>query len=179
MRITGGQLRGYKLNHPVSSVIRPTTDRVREALFNILENSVEWSEIRFLDLFCGSGIIALEVLSRGGKEVFSVDQSQKAVFNLKNVSQTLNFQNHEFKVGKIPACLTVIDENSFDIIFADPPYNWSDYNGLLNACSRLLNKNGIVILEHDSNKIPVISILKKYDERKYGQSTLSFFKADE
>lgn len=176
MRITGGKLRGYKLNHQVGSVIRPTTDRVREALFNILENSVDWNESSFLDLFSGSGIIALEVLSRGGKEVLSIDKSQKAINILKNVSQSLSFQNHEFKVGNIPACLTGISNQRFDIIFADPPYNWSDYNGLLNACAMYLNNNGIVILEHDSNIKPQVKILTKYDDRKYGQSTLSFYK---
>jgi 16S rRNA (guanine966-N2)-methyltransferase len=179
LRITGGNLRGFKLNHQVSSVIRPTTDRVREALFNILENSFDWAETNFLDLFSGSGIISLEVLSRGGKKVFSIDNSQKAINNLKNVSKSLRFKNHEFKVGNIPACLTGLSNLRFDIIFADPPYNWSDYNGLLDACALYLSDNGIVILEHDSNIKPQVEILKKYDDRKYGQSTLSFYKNEE
>src|ERR1700723_2999490 len=93
MPIIGGALRGLRLNPPKNLPVRPTTDMAKEALFNILQNQIEFEGIRVLDLFSGTGNISMEFASRGASQVVSVDRSIHCVNYLKDISQQHQLEN--------------------------------------------------------------------------------------
>ena len=120
MRITGGELRGRVVRVPDLPDLRPTASKVRQALFNIL-GSVEGCAM--LDLFAGSGIMALEALSRGAASVTSVESSRRAVRQLQQLRTTLGVETAwRIEQARVETWLKQHDGASFDLIFADPPY---------------------------------------------------------
>lgn len=173
MRVVGGIYRGRKLVGFDGCDIRPTADRVKENLFNIIGGGVVGK--RFLDAFCGTGAMGIEALSRGAAEAVFLDNSEKsAALAEKNFS----------KLG-ISARVTRADtigylkrtENKFDIIFIDPPYA-SDFGvkALEVIGSRgLLGESGFAVFEHEEPFCGEIESLSVYDERKYGRVYLTFF----
>jgi len=121
MRITAGQFRGRNLPVPDIAGLRPTPSRVREAIFNIL-GSVEG--FRVLDLFAGSGVMALEALSRGAASAVSIEQHGKAIAAMKKAAATCQCEAQwQLRKGKLPQALQSFESGSFDLVFADPPYN--------------------------------------------------------
>lgn len=176
MRIIGGTHRGRKLAAFEGEDIRPTSDRVKESLFNILSDSVRGAAV--LDLFCGSGNLGLESLSRGAAAVHFNDISKDSLALLrKNVAA----------MGVVGACtvtnydyLTCLGtaKKKYDIIFLDPPYRF-DYgvHALKAICDYgLLNPDGVVIYERDRAFSGDGFNLEKYDERKYGKTYITFFR---
>ncbi len=120
MRITAGHLRGRHVPVPAAPGIRPTPARVREALFNILG---DMDECAVLDLFSGSGIMALEALSRGARPVCSVDASSAAIRAMQTVRRTWGLgEDWRIERGRLPAALARLQGLRVDVIFADPPY---------------------------------------------------------
>jgi 16S rRNA (guanine(966)-N(2))-methyltransferase RsmD len=173
MRITGGSLRGRRVEVP-GGVIRPAMDRMRESIFAILG---DLSEKSFLDLFSGSGIIALEAASRGAKNIEAVEMDGQKRGNLiANVSISpvriqCRFMAVELYIKRA--------KKSFDIIFCDPPFPYKYKNELLSAISSsLLMAEGSVLLLHypGEEKILVPENLKITDSRKFGRSKVEFFK---
>lgn len=178
MRIISGKHRGRKLSEFSGEEIRPTSDRVKECLFNILSTKV--SDAIVLDLFCGSGSLGLECISRGAKKVHFNDLSADS---LKVLKKNLNAMG-ESDCAKITnldylACLRA-ERERFDIIFLDPPYRL-DYGvpALKEIANGLLNGGGVVVYERDRSFDAKVDGLEKFDERKYGKTYLTFFRAAE
>ena len=179
MRIIGGKHRGRKLAEFTVGGIRPTADRAKEALFNILTPQIVGSEV--LDLFCGSGSLGLEAISRGAKCAHFNDISKNSISVLnKNIvalgegSQCV-VTNYDYQE------LLKRTSDKFDIIFIDPPYK-EEFGVMaleLIASRKLLKDGGIAVYERDRAFAAEIDGLEKYDERKYGKAYLTFFKNSE
>ena len=120
MRIISGSHKGKKLFAPKKLPVRPTTDRSKEALFNILQHQYDWSSIRVLDLFAGTGNISYEFASRGVNEIFSVDKNSLCIKFIQQTAEKLDLRIKTIQIDALDY-LSSISMN-FDIIFADPPY---------------------------------------------------------
>jgi 16S rRNA (guanine(966)-N(2))-methyltransferase RsmD len=181
MRIISGVYRGRVLKSPLNLKTRPTSDRLRETLFNILNPKIT-SETRLLDLCAGTGAVGIEALSRGAAFVTFVDKSRKACGLIETNLDLLNVPEEETEV----ICQAAEDyirrarENAFDIIFFDPPYK-NDYELILRPLSddksNLLNPDGVFIAEHHAktNLWDKIGELRRWRLLKQGDSCLSFY----
>lgn len=175
MRIISGSLRGKKINPPKNLEIRPTTDRVKESLFNILMNTHDFTEMSVLDLFSGSGNMSFEFASRGCRFIKSVDIDRKACkyiegFSKKNLDSVVDVINYD----SIKFINSTYEK--FDLIFADPPYEYEDYKKLIASVFErdLLNNSGLLIVEH--NKFTKLDDFEEFNKsRKYGGTILSFY----
>lgn len=174
MRIISGKYRGLKLADFAGSDVRPTADRVKESLFNVLYGKV--ADASVLDLFCGSGNLGIECLSRGAKSVHFNDISPASLEILKkNLSRLKNPQTFKITNYDYSVCLSRAD--GYDLIFIDPPYRLeigADALKLIGA-GNLLNDGGVVIFERDRSFEGEVEGLIKTDERKYGKTYLTFF----
>jgi 16S rRNA (guanine966-N2)-methyltransferase len=182
MRIIAGKYRGRILKRPPSLQTRPTSDRLRETLFNILAPRIEGA--RFLDLCAGSGAVGIEALSRGGFHVTFVDRSRKMCGLIEANVDSLQIDEGEFEIVTREASEYLRQRSrkgdAFDIVFYDPPYA-TDYEDVLRYTgensARLLTEDGLVIVEHHKKKeLPEeFGGLKKYRVVKQGDSVLSFY----
>ena len=178
MRIIGGEYKGRKLAEFAGESVRPTSDRAREALFNIFAYQIRGA--RVLDLFCGSGALGLESLSRGAKEAVFNDLSKDSLAILKKNLSTLKIPlgeratvyQYDFAV-----CLKLL-RGKFDFVFLDPPYHEGFGEKALVALSEsgLLSENGIAVYESAAPFQISVAGLEKFDERRYGKAHFSFFK---
>lgn len=173
MRIISGKYRGLKLAEFAGADIRPTADRVKESLFNILYGRVAGA--RALDLFCGSGNLGIECLSRGAESVHFNDCSAESVKVLKQNLQKIKETGFSVTNLDYAACLARV--NGFDLIFIDPPYRLDIGAHALRliAEKRILNSGGIAVYERDRAFFGEIEGLNVIDERKYGNTYLTFF----
>lgn len=175
MRIIGGKHRGRKLADFKGSEIRPTADRVKESLFNIL--SVRVAGAFVLDLFCGSGNLGLESLSRGAAKAHFNDISKDSLTVLKKNLAAVGEQE-KCKITNLDylACLSSTAEK-YDIIFIDPPYAKEFGVPALEIIAKraLLTDGGVAIYERDRAFDGTVEGLEKFDERKYGKTYLTFF----
>jgi 16S rRNA (guanine(966)-N(2))-methyltransferase RsmD len=180
MRIIGGVHRGRRLRTLAGSMMRPTSDRLRETLFNVLAPRIKAS--RFLDVCAGSGAVGIEALSRGASEVTFIDHSRAACDLISANLSVLGIDAGARVVCRnASAALRTLEQASqqFDIIFFDPPYS-SDIHPLVLAqlgSRRLLSSVGIVVVEHRA-KLPLepaYSNLHRYRELKQGESALAFY----
>ncbi len=179
MRIISGKARGTKLETLEGLDTRPTLDRVKEALFSKIQGYIY--EANILDLFSGSGALAIESISRGAKFAYACDKSRKAVEIIKQNVKKTHFEKEIKIINKdYKQALEELKQIKFDIIFLDPPYN-TDYG--INAIkdiieNNLLNEDGIIVFETDKEEKEYISILEEYtsviDIRRYGRVTLAF-----
>lgn len=179
LKIVSGSAKGRKLKGPKTAGIRPATAQVRKSVFQILGDV---GGLRVLDLFAGTGSMGLEALSRGAGEVVFVDSQQSAISLLFRNLETTGFlkQTHILK-KTAAAAITLLHQKklSFDLIFLDPPYD----KGLIDATLQklghfpLLAPGGRLLMEHSPREKPTfLSGLVKVDERKYGQTYVTFFK---
>lgn len=179
MRIIAGKHRGRKLAEINVDGIRPTADRVKESLFNML--SLRVADAVVLDLFCGSGNLGLECVSRGAKRVHFNDcsKSSLAVLN-KNIAAMGEADKCKITNLDYLACLESLN-CKFGLIFLDPPYALEYGLPALNKISArgLLDIGGIAVYERDRPFSGQVEGLTSYDERKYGKTYLSFFKCEE
>ena len=173
MRIISGKYRGLKLAEFAGADIRPTADRVKESLFNILYGRVAGA--RALDLFCGSGNLGMECLSRGAEFVHFNDCSTESVKVLKQNLQKIKETGFSVTNLDYAACLASV--KGFDLIFIDPPYRLDIGATALRliAEKRILNSGGIAVYERDRAFLGEIEGLNVFDERKYGNTYLTFF----
>lgn len=174
MRIIGGIYGKRKLVEFENIGVRPTSDMVRESLFNILRDDV--CDSKFLDLFTGTGAVGIEALSRGASHVVFNDNSKKSLDALNKNLKLLGV-NGGFSIS-LRDGLSYLDSTNekFDFIYLDPPYDCDFYLTLLAKAQKRLNKNGIIILETDRD-LDVSSVnLWNFDKRKYGRNVLYFFK---
>lgn len=174
MRIIGGKHRGRKLAEFPGDDIRPTSDRVKESLFNILSAKVAGASV--LDLFCGSGSLGLECISRGASFVHFNDVSKDSLAVLKKnlacVKEEGTVTNSDYL-----ACLSQTTFK-YDLIFIDPPYRFEYGAPALEVIAKrgLLNDGGVAVYERDRAFVGQVEGLELYDERKYGKTYLSFFR---
>ena len=154
MRVIAGSARSVPLITPKGFETRPTSDQIKETLFNMLQGYVEGSS--FLDLFAGSGQIGVEALSRGAEFAAFIEKSDEAIKCIKaNVDKT-KF-NEKAKILKMEVLAGIrnleIEKKSFDLVFMDPPYNEGIEQGVLNTLitSKILNEDAIIIVEADKN----------------------------
>ena len=177
MRVTGGSGRGLRLKAPAGSRVRPTSDKVKQALFNILGEKV--ADALFLDLFAGAGGIGIEALSRGAGRVVFVDAS-RASLNLvgHNIEQT-GFAEQSLTVLSKAESFLKKPSGPYDIVFLDPPYA-DEMQPLLEliAGAGILKPDSIVIAEHFKKQPSPASAggLTLYREAKYGDTVLAFYK---
>lgn len=176
MRIIGGKYKGRTLAAFKGKEVRPTSDRAKESLFNILAPEISGANV--LDLFCGSGSIGLEAISRGADFVVFNDVSEDSLAILR---KNLALLRADAKIYNLDyrALLERLDV-TFDIIYIDPPYKSGFGEDALRliAQRRLLNTGGIAVLESDKPFEGETENLVKYDERKYGIAHLTFFTPD-
>jgi 16S rRNA (guanine(966)-N(2))-methyltransferase RsmD len=181
MRIIAGEYRGRTLKSPSDSKTRPTSDRLRETLFNILNPRIN-EQTRFLDLCAGTGAIGIEAISRGAEFAAFVDKSRKACALIEENLDLLEIPEDRTKV----VCNTAENfvqrepENSFDIVFYDPPYE-NNYLVFLHEldenASKLLSDDGLLVVEHHSKKtLPdLVGELRRWRIVKQGETHLSFY----
>lgn len=173
MRVISGKYRALKLAEFVGMDIRPTADRVKESLFNILFSV---SGLRVLDLFCGSGALGIECISRGAKFVHFNDKSQKSLAVLgKNLKKIPNERGYAVTNMDFEECLYSL-HGQFDIIFLDPPYAGEYSARALEIIERqnLLSKDGVAVVERDRPFDGQIRGLEVKSQRKYGITYLTF-----
>lgn len=177
MRIVGGKYGGRVLSGFEGKDIRPTSDKARESLFNILRNRIYGSN--FLDLFCGTGAIGIEAISHGAKTVTFNDIERKSLAVLKSNLEKLKV-TEDYKITNLDALSFLMRSGPiYDIIYIDPPYKMDIYDKLLKLSVNALNDGGIVIFESEQPFDGQVDGLIKYDERKYGRARLTFYKKGE
>ena len=177
MRIISGTHKGRRIVAPKKLPVRPTTDKSKEALFNILQHQYDWSSIRVLDLFSGTGSISYEFASRGVTEVFSVDKNSSCIKFIQQTAEKLDFKINMIQSDSLKYLFSI--NMDFDLIFADPPYDLvhESYLKLINTIfeKNQLRKDGLLILEH-SGKIHLEEYPQFIQARKSGSNIFSFFK---
>ena len=177
MRIISGNKKSIVINAPKNLPVRPTTDKVKESLFNIIQNKFELNDCKILDVFSGTGNISYEFASRGCNNILSVDNNFNCIRFINKTAKELEIK---IRIKKIDY-LSFLKKNKekFNIIFADPPYSFllRDYLEIIDIVRKneILEEGGELIIEHRSN-ISFIDKVKEVDERNYGSSSLSFFK---
>lgn len=176
MRVIGGELGGRRFQPPTHIPARPTTDLAREALFNMLNNSIELEDIDALDLFGGTGGVSYELVSRGAATVTVVEQDGTSVQFIKKTAATFGIEA-QLKIvkGDVFRFLKSNSE-SFGLVFADPPYALPRMGELVDLMLPRLAADGLAILEHDTRhgfeSHPHFSRAKAY-----GDTIFTFFTA--
>ena len=184
MRVISGKVRGLKLDTPKNLDVRPTTDRVKESLFNIINPYIRESNI--LDLFAGTGSLGIECLSRGAKNCIFVDKSKESIGIVKSNIKKARVENESTILNidfKDAVKRLSVQKQKFDVIFMDPPYYENMFIDCLKSIDELslLKEDGLVVVEHDTNDLfdDNIGRLYKSREKKYGNTTITFYKLEE
>tara|TARA_R110002072_G_scaffold15884_3_gene63085 strand:- start:306 stop:902 length:597 start_codon:yes stop_codon:yes gene_type:complete len=179
LRIISGAHKGKRISAPKKLPVRPTTDMAKESLFNILNNQFYFDEVKVLDLFSGTGNISYEFSSRGCTDIIAVDSSKACVSFIDKMSDEME-STGLFPVLSDVKTFVLKDFNSYDIIFADPPYDFEDYEELINLIfeKKLLKKEGLLIMEHQTRS-DLSHIPNFQSSRKYGNVRFSFFENPE
>lgn len=193
MRIIAGKFKAKRINSPKTDKTRPTLDRVKEALFSIIDSYIDEGEV--LDLFGGTGNLALEAISRGANFAWINDKESLSISTiLSNVKLTNTTEYVKITKKDYAKCLNQIvkEDKLFDVIFLDPPYDSNlaiDTLNFISECEdKVLKKDGIIVYETDKNfllkleKNNKADILKSFknlqciDERAYGNVVLMLYK---
>ncbi len=181
MRVIAGNYGGRILKSPADNKTRPTSDRLRETLFNILAPQIN-ENTRFLDLCAGTGAIGIEALSRGAAHVTFVDRSRRACALIEENLDSLDIPEEQTDIQALSAenfCGRK-HESGWDIVFYDPPYE-TDYTVVLLEFglpeSSLLNEHGMLVAEHHTKHVlpDAIGSLRRWRILKQGETSLSFY----
>lgn len=173
MRIISGKFKGKPLKSPKSDNIRPTGDKVKQALFTKLQFDIPNAVV--LDLFCGTGALGIEALSRDARFVYFVDKDKRSINltkeNLKGLGTNYKILNCNYDIA-----LNKFTEK-FDLILVDPPYLSGVYDNVMKIIEdkNLLSDGGVVVCEH-LNDMQINSNLEMFDQKRYGTVTLTFFR---
>jgi 16S rRNA (guanine966-N2)-methyltransferase len=182
MRVIAGKYRSRQLRSLHGLDVRPTSDRLRETLFNVLAPQIE--ESVWLDLYAGTGAVGIEALSRGARTVYFVESSHKAAEVIRQNLRSLEIdEGFEVLERDAEQTLRLLDSQavSCDICFLDPPYRmqqaYADVLGFLGQ-SRLLKPSSVVVAEHDKHFDPggKFGALERYRELRQGDAVLSFYR---
>ncbi len=176
MRIISGKYKGRRINPPKNLPVRPTTDMSKESLFNVLNNHFNFSELKVLDLFAGTGNISFEFGSRGSENITCVDEDFGCIRFIKQTAAEF-----DFNIAAVKSNVFSFLEKSnttYDVIFADPPYHLEQPKMEKIATTiflnNLLDESGMLIIEH--SKHTKLSHLEHFSfQKNYGGSVFSFF----
>jgi 16S rRNA (guanine966-N2)-methyltransferase len=180
LRVISGNLRGKRLFSPKGQKLRPTSDRVKEAIFDILQDQLQGQNV--LDLFAGTGALGIESLSRGASRAFFVEESPKSLSALRrNIEECRLKERAEVLGRKVLPALKILEGRgeAFGLIFLDPPYDKGEVRRVLEALSSssILTPCTLVVAEHSlTEEIESIPRLQRIDLRKYGRTRVSFFR---
>ncbi len=176
MRIIAGRFKGRRLATPDWEGLRPTSDKLRETLFNVLGGRIE--EARVLDACAGTGAVGLEAVSRGASLVLAVEQDSRAVRLMRRNAATCGLTaGYTIEHGDVAMVLHRLDQAArFDVIFLDPPYASPDIEALLTSAATRLAPAGVLVLERATRQAPpeVAALVRQRDVRS-GDSTLTMF----
>ena len=186
MRVISGKYKGRKLcSIKDSSNLRPTTDRMKETIFDIISNYISFENINFLDLFSGTGAIGIEAISRGANKTYFVEKNKKNLNIIKKNIEILNINKKKYIIFSKSVnnfFENFNDKISFDVIFADPPYNKGFVNNILlliNNFKNISNEN-LIVIEHNKNELISDNIFQKeflfVKERVVSDIKISFLK---
>lgn len=186
MRITGGTLRSRSLRAPRGTATRPTTDRVREALFGILGSAGSLEGANVADLYAGTGALGIEAISRGARKATLVESARPALAVLRENVASLGVGDRARvvagQVGTGACAARLASEGPFDLVLADPPWADVDSGEVATALASLaaagaLAPGATLVLEHASRSpAPEIVGLAREDTRRYGDTALTFYK---
>lgn len=178
MRIIAGSLKGRRIEAPDWPGLRPTSDKLRETLFNILAPRIDGA--RFLDGFAGTGAVGLEALSRGAAHVTFVERDPRAVRLIdKNVELTGVRERHVIIRAELADAARRLAGESFDIVFLDPPYGAAHVTDALTAIAPLVGSDTLLVVEHakrDAAPARAGTLVRSRDVTS-GDSALAFYKA--
>mgnify|MGYP006382572179 FL=1 len=179
MRIISGKYKGRRIAPPKGLPVRPTTDMSKEALFNVLNNYFNFSGLKVLDLFAGTGNISYEFASRGSDNITSVDGDFGCVKFIKQTADEFDFNIAGIKSDVFK--FIEKNKNSYDVIFADPPYNLDQatFEKLVEVifANDLLQEDGMMVIEH-SKYTKLDHMINFSFKKSYGGSIFSFFEID-
>jgi 16S rRNA (guanine(966)-N(2))-methyltransferase RsmD len=180
-RIISGKYKGRRIRAPKKLPVRPTTDMAKEALFNILTHNFHFSGVRALDLFAGTGNISYELGSRSCPDITAVDGDHGCIRFINQTAIEFDLPIHTIK-SDVYKFLERGSKQPYDIIFADPPYDFSavDFERIAQLCfsQNLLSENGMLIIEH-SKHTKLEKVINFDDTRHYGGNAFSFFSLPE
>jgi 16S rRNA (guanine966-N2)-methyltransferase len=175
VRVTGGRLGGRRLRAPRDGV-RPTSDRVREALFSRLD---DLAGAAVLDLYAGTGVLGVEAVSRGANRLVCVERAPRALATLRHNLEALGLQETARVIADdAPRAVRRLGEagERFDLVFLDPPYAAEELSRALEAlvCAGVLAEAGRVVVEHSRrHPVPTVAGLVEIDERRYGDTIIT------
>ena len=175
MRVITGTARGKRLQTLEGNDVRPTTDNVKEAVFSIIQFSIEGRT--FLDAFAGSGQMGIEALSRGAKKAFFIDQKKQSAAIIKNNLKTTGLSDFATVLNTDTLSFIASTNEKFDIVFFDPPYRTGLLQSALDKVTRIMNKGGMIICEHPVDEelpeqIQDFVLKKNY---KYGKIIITIY----
>jgi 16S rRNA (guanine966-N2)-methyltransferase len=176
MRVIAGRFKGRRLKTPSWDGLRPTSDKLRETLFNILAPRIDAA--RVLDGYAGSGAIGIEALSRGAAHVTFIDKNRRAVALIEENLKACGAEGgYTIQGADVVAALDASPAPAaFDLILLDPPYDIDNVGFILEAAARHLAGNGLIVLERAARREPQESgALRRIRDVKSGDSTLTFF----
>jgi len=175
VRIIAGRFKGRRLKAPAWEGLRPTSDKLRETLFNILAPRIAGA--RVLDAYAGTGAVGIEALSRGATHVTFVERDRRAAALIEeNVTACGVEGGYTIHCGDAAIVLSHLDADAFDLILLDPPYDSAAIERVLEASARALAPDGSLVLEHATRSEPVVpGSLQRIRDVKSGGSTLTFF----
>ena len=175
MRIIAGRFKGRRLKAPAWEGLRPTSDKLRETLFNILAPRMEGA--RLLDGFAGTGAVGLEALSRGAAHVTFVEQDRRAVRLIEENLAACGVQaDYTIDTGDVLTVVRRQRDTPFDLVWLDPPYDLVNIGDVLDAAAGVLRPEGLLVLERATRREPdVPASLQRTRDVKSGDSSLTFF----
>lgn len=181
MRVISGKYKGRKLFSPGGDRVRPTADRIKESIFNILVSKDVLEDALVLDLFCGTGSLGIEALSRGVDKVLFVDIDLESLEITKKNLNHIKASNDRYETYHADYKLAIkkLEGRAFDLIFLDPPYNKDIYLDCLDLIkdAEILSSNGLIVFEHSASQC-----LQKFensyiiDTRNMGKTKISFLR---
>jgi 16S rRNA (guanine966-N2)-methyltransferase len=181
MRVISGKAKGRRLIAPKGSAIRPTADRIKESLFNILPR--DFSSRKILELFAGTGNVSIEALSRGAESALLVDASERSARVIRENLRRLELSDRaQVWVMPVRRALNAVARQGqkFDIIFLDPPYDQKLVGRSLELIASInpIYPSAVVVAEHSVREMlkPSYGFLSLNDQRRYGDTLLSFFR---
>ncbi len=178
MRIIAGEWKGRSLHVPRDAAFRPTTDRVKEAVFNILAGRVSWEGSSICDLYAGSGGLGLEALSRGARTATFVERSTSSLAVLQRNIRALGAEQCSTVRRQDVDRFARSEAARYDVVFADPPYAAFSAAQLLDAIASLLRPGGLAVIEHGAlQPLGTHPLLTAFDERRYGSTTITLFQS--
>jgi 16S rRNA (guanine(966)-N(2))-methyltransferase RsmD len=177
MRVIAGRLKGRRLKAPAWNGLRPTSDKLRETLFNILAPRIGGA--RVVDGYAGTGAVGIEAISRGAAHVTFIESDRRAIALIgENLRACDVEEGYTIRRGDVATVLPSLGSNVFDVILLDPPYDTRTLTPVLDAAARALASDGLVVLEHASRREPDAAVqLEPVRRVTSGDSALTFYAA--